>query len=249
MPNGTYKTTSSGRLQDLNEVVNLHVSRNRRIRVYDAAVSSGITSAEWFTTLRSAGLDVEMYAGDAFLNATLVRFIPGLTILATPTGYLLQFEFFGRCFSSRPTKLAKLVVYTIGNWLLTRLFRFRRLLPIRWFIREERNVVLLSRAAANLPIEFVEEDLTAHPLRDIGKMDVIRVANLLNHDYFDEMTMSSIVKMLRSRLSDGGLFAVGSTDDYGTNHATVFRAGSDRPIVLARLGSGAPVEDLVARSL
>jgi hypothetical protein len=248
MPNGTYKTTSSGRLKDLNELVDLHLPEKSNLRIYDAAVSSGITTAEWFRHLSVKGFAVKMYAGDAYLNGTLTTFVPGLTVLFATSGSLLQAAFLRLVYSSKPSNPLKLVLYSVARWLLTLLFRYRDLRPIRWLLREERAVKLLTRDAADLPIEFMEEDLFA-PLRDIGKVDVIRIANLLNRDYFDDMALRQIVTSLRTRLVDGGLFVVGSTDDFGQNNATLFRLYENRTTVVARLGSGAPVERLIQESL
>jgi hypothetical protein len=73
LPNGTFKTTYHRRLDDLNELVLRYLPPKRPLDVMDLAVSSGISTAEWVTQLRQAGVAHRMVAGDVLVNAFLIE--------------------------------------------------------------------------------------------------------------------------------------------------------------------------------
>src|SRR5215472_16575237 len=56
LSNGTYKTTTEHRLDDVNDLVATVIPRDRRLSVMDVAVSSAVNTVEWSDQLRSNGI-------------------------------------------------------------------------------------------------------------------------------------------------------------------------------------------------
>jgi hypothetical protein len=72
--NGTRKTTCHRRLDDLNSLVQSLLPPQRPLEIMDVAVSSGVSTAEWLTSLEQAGIECRMLAGDAVVDAFLISF-------------------------------------------------------------------------------------------------------------------------------------------------------------------------------
>jgi chemotaxis methyl-accepting protein methylase len=81
-----------------------------------------------------------------------------------------------------------------------------------------------------------------------GTYHVIRAANILNKDYFDNDTLAKILHNLRRHLTPDGVLVVCSTDvdEASVNHATIFGLGADqRFVALSKMNGGSEVEGLI----
>src|SRR2546423_1557373 len=76
LPNGTFKTTSARRLDDLNQAVLPHLARipERTLKIMDVSISSGVSTLEWYDFLLENGIRVEMVGTDLTVYASLVSF-------------------------------------------------------------------------------------------------------------------------------------------------------------------------------
>src|SRR5580704_15382827 len=93
--NGTLKTTSYHRLDDLNQLVSAHLPADRPLRIMDVAVSSGVSTAEWLESLQRGGVHCEMVAGDLSVRAYLLTAGIGLRLLTDRDGFPLQYDIRG----------------------------------------------------------------------------------------------------------------------------------------------------------
>src|SRR5271157_2641182 len=66
LPNGTFKTTSPNRLDDLNRFVLPYLQEiaERPLKIMDIAASSGVSTLEWYDSLKSQGIDCDVTATD-----------------------------------------------------------------------------------------------------------------------------------------------------------------------------------------
>ena len=94
LPNGTFKTTADRRLDDLNEAILAHLPERRPLRVKDVAVSSGISSLEWYEMLHAHDIACHMTATDWWLRARLIE-ARGFNVLLSETGLILQLDIAG----------------------------------------------------------------------------------------------------------------------------------------------------------
>jgi len=261
--NGTYKYTYANRLDDLNSLVAGLLPSARPLRLMDVAISSGITTLDWANSLDRLGISYSLTGGDLNIHAYLLSIGKHLNVLVDRTGYPLQYDVFGHAIPNPPAR-RMLPLYL--PWILL----FNSLIPrnIEQWRRTMapegepagpgrkigcRPVILVSpRLLQNDHIELIEDDLVNNwTIRD--RYHVIRAANILNRDYFDEPTLIAILANLRRRLVANGLLIICSTtgdlsgpSSATSNDGTVFTVGRDGEIkVLSRLRKGSAVEDLV----
>ena len=262
--NGTYKYTYGNRLDELNEFVADLLPPARPLRLLDVAISSGITTLDWLSSLDRLGIEYTMTAGDVNLWAYLFSLGRHLHVLVDRTGYPLQYDLFGRAVPNPPARRT-LPVFLPFIVLLRLLLKARfehcsrtasaggEYNSARSWIRCRPLTLVTPRLLENKHIELIEDDiLHDHAIRD--RFHVIRAANILNRSYFDEAELVAILANLRQRLVEGGLLVICGTigDECKgrpariSNHASVFALREDSRFELTgRLGTGSVVEDLV----
>jgi hypothetical protein len=271
--NGTYKTTYHRRLDDLNELVLSHLPSKRPLQIMDVAVSSGVSTAEWTTQLREAGVAHRMVAGDLVVHAFLVEVSKSFRVLVDRDARLLQVDVNGKGIfmpnvgyaRTRPRALWAIlrdlpmlaagfaVAAAAGPAIRSSSNRPGKTLGVRF-----RPLDLVSSALSSLPdVQVVEDDILAGTPTET--VDVLRAANILNRQYFDEGTLERMVENLRRRLRPGGMMIVCRTDYYGrfdyrrsnyggVNNASLFQLNTNGKFeVQARLNAGSEIEDLVLR--
>jgi hypothetical protein len=247
--NGTRKTTRHRRLDDLNDLVLGLLPAGRPLQIMDVAVSSGVSTAEWLIQLERAGIECQMLAGDAVVEAFLVS-IGGLRALADKTGHLMQLDVGGKAVRLPPPRRRDRIRYLPHVLLLktaTRLFDLQAPTQRRFGV-DCRPLTLLSPSLIRLPrLRAVEDDILLND--GLGRrFHVLRAANILNLAYFDQAQLERMLVNLRGRLVPGGLLIVCRTNEAGVNNASVFSLGIDgRFTVTARLNQGSEITDLVLR--
>jgi hypothetical protein len=255
--NGTFKTTNHRRLDNLNELVQKHLPPERPLKLMDVAVSSGISTAEWMTSLENAGVDYHMVAGDLFVQGFLVSLGNGLNVLVDKTGNPIQFDIRGRAIGTPLGRRAR-ALHPIAIWRLQRAARqfdmvrrsvepaaLDRALAEHWGLKY-RAVKLVSPSLSKFAsLEVVEDDILVN--RNYKEcFQVIRAANILNLGYFERPILTAMLLNLRSRLTPGGMLIVCRTNHQDVNNGSVFSLKSDGSFsTVARLNAGSEVEEIV----
>jgi chemotaxis methyl-accepting protein methylase len=94
-------------------------------------------------------------------------------------------------------------------------------------------------------VHVVEHDLSVRRADWHQQFHVVRAANILHRDYFNDETLRGMLAHLQSYLIDGGLLLVARTTDDGVNTATLFRKrGGQTPELVGRFGTGSDIEAL-----
>ena len=250
--NGTRKTTRHRRLDDLNDLVQKLLPPQRPLEIMDVAVSSGVSTAEWLIALERAGVQCQMLAGDAVVNAFLISLGPNLRALTDRTGHLMQLDIKGAAVRMPPPRRRDRIRY-FPHWLLMR--AVTRLFDLHPADRPQRRcgatcrpLTLMSPSLNRLPqLQAVEDDILLNRSYR-RRFHVLRAANILNLAYFDTATLQRMLRNLRARLLPGGLLVVCRTNDAEVNNASVFTLQDDgRFSITARLNEGSEIEDLVVR--
>ena len=257
LKNGIRKYTYPHRLDDLNDLVNKLLPPHSPLKVMDVAVSSGVNTLEWIDSLRGAGIDCHMVAGDLNVNTFLVSLGRHLHVLVDGAGYALQFDIFGKAIANPPGR-RRLALYFMPIFLM-RMALFMRFPAMRKICLEKgdrhyvskygigcRQVKLVSRKLQwATDLDVIEDDILSDACKP-GYFHVLRAANILNRKYFDDETLVAMLMNLRARLMAQGLLIVCLTDQHGHNDATVFRLNEAGEFeVAARLGDGSDIEGLV----
>jgi hypothetical protein len=241
--NGTFKTTRDRRMDDLNALVTSLLPHGRTLEILDTAVSSGITTLEWYEHLRSAGVPFHLSAGDLYCKAELRSWGRHFHLLADETGFVLQYETAGLAWRPWTSRIDWLLLYAVALHTTRLLFRFLqwrqapRCHPLRLFS---------PRLLAVPDIELFEDDIFAVNDGFAQRFDVVRAANILNVVYFSKERLELAISRLAGRLKSGGLLIVNRTDFDDVNHGTVFRLTPARTFAVeARIGEGSEIEELV----
>jgi hypothetical protein len=252
LPNGTWKTTSHRRLDDLNALVEQYLPADRPLEIMDVACSSGVSTVEWLESLAAAGIECHMTAGDASVNAFLLSIGNSLHALVDRRGRVMQYEVAGTGLEV-PLRKRKMPKYLLPVLLMKGLAKL--LGPTlsnpqlaargeRWGMRW-RPIQLVSPSIRNRArISVVEDDILLN--RGYARrFHVLRAANILNTGYFDKATLAAMLTNLRERLRDGGRLVVCRTNRENVNHGTVFGLDAQRRFqVLARINEGSEVESI-----
>jgi hypothetical protein len=248
--NGTFKTTDHHRLDDLNMLV---IGEWQKLdlkprRIMDVGVSSGISSREWADALASAGIDAEILATDLCMRGSLVPLLPGYEVLLDRDGKVLQ-----HIVGNRPVRWhldGARDFFRGTGFVVAALNAFASALLLLTHARQRGKDLLLvnPHARDDARLSFAEDDILApNPEHLRGRFNAIRVANLLNHGYFDEAQLRRAVDNLKDRLMGGGSFLiVNRTHPDGNNHGTIFRLSEANKFeIVAKMRDGSEIEDIV----
>jgi hypothetical protein len=252
LPNGTWKTTSHHRLDDLNALVHQHLPARRPLDVMDVACSSAVSTIEWLESLEQAGIDCRMTAGDATVNAFVLSVGRGLHALVDRHGHPMQYEI-GGVGLEVPLRKRKIPRYGVQVLLIKALAKLlgptlsdpvSAARGAKWGMRWRPVQLVSPSIRRRAHIEVVEDDILLNGSY-VRCFDVVRAANILNLLYFDRPTLTAMLLNLRERLRDGGRLVVCRTKHDNVNHATVFGLDAERNLrVLARLNEGSEIEPL-----
>lgn len=257
LKNGTYKFTYSHRLDDLNDLVAKYLPAVRPLQLMDVAVSSGISTLEWISSLNQAGVAHHIMAGDLCVNAYLLSLGRHLHVLVDGTGYPLQFDIYGstapnppgKCFSTRYF----LPLLLLRTALLRNFARLRAACAktvgserVRHHGITCRAIALVSpRLRKSLSLDIIEDDILGNSSLQ-NRFHILRAANILNRTYFTDDVLRKMIINLRSRLLSGGLLILCRTNEHNANNGTIFTLNqTGRFEVTARIGAGSEIEDMV----
>lgn len=233
MPNGTYKTTYERRLDDLNAEIACHLPSGRTLQIKDVAVSSGVSTLEWQQALLQADVDFELTATDLFIRGWLLALRGGVTVLTGGAGGLLQIDIAGFAFHPRAVGRRRRLLNAVPIALARHGLR-RRL------IMDARAIDLTSPRLRGVTV--IEEDIM-NPIP--GQWDVIRAANVLNRNYFQDDELRGMATALVRSLKPGGILAVCRTMDGIGNVGSVLRQGANGLEALCDLRGGSEIKPLL----
>ena len=244
LPNGTFKTTASGRMTDLDAVtVQLACERGwRSPALLDVGVSSGVTTVDLLETMIANGLKPKVTATDLSVGGAIFEIAPGIRVLEDTSGDLLQSEFFGfgvRAWNRR-------LDFITGYFALSKLGRILAKRLPRTHLMDVKLSSRLRMASIKNALDFFENDLTEIDHNFANRFDIVRTANVLNRSYFDVSKIRMMVANLKTYVrKPGGLLIINRTHQDGTNHGTFFELCAHGVRVLRRLGGGSEIESLV----
>lgn len=191
-------------------------------RVLDAGVSDGTTSLPLITLLDDlAGPDLQFTATD--LDGRYVKVwrtaAPQRRIILSDRGEIVQVVMPPFLFTHRESRL----LFPLNRMLRPRAMRFAEALAADWRqgaadVRSAEILLLnpeLKQLIATDPrIAFRPWDIL-EPWAG-GQAHAVRAMNVLNPGYFDAAQMRAVVRHLFDAVVDGGLLAMGSNQDAGS---------------------------------
>ena len=246
MRNGTFKLTRPSRFSAVNDAfASVIRARAGRLRnVLDIGASTGITTIELADFLAAQGAEPRVVGTDLFIRAHLVEVAPGFRVLADPEGWPLQYDVGGRALRAWVRRLDYATLSAVPRLLARRLLQPRLARLIR--AGKSEPVRMETRALAGRAIELVENDVFTPTAQFVGLFDLIRAANILNRGYFPPDQLRQAILNLRSYCRESGALLLVARNRATRSDSTLFElAPNGRFQVLARVGQGSEIEDLV----
>lgn len=237
LPNGSVKTTSERRLDEVNEFIAPYLAAFKKpLRILDVAASSGISSTEWHEDLMARGLSATLTATDLTPSAYLIKqgWVEGLLDRQH------QFIHLGLAGRGMPPKAEfprGIVPEITKAYLRWRLSRGAEL----------QEVALVSKRFSDSGLKMLDDDLLGGGDAAIPpkSFEVIRAANVLNLVYFPKESLLQMVNLLRQRLVEGGLLMICKTDGKGKTEGSLLRLRGDALDLVSRLRDGSEIEPLL----
>jgi SAM-dependent methyltransferase len=248
MRNGTFKLTRASRFSQIeNDLGNIFAKKAGAISsVLDVGASTGITTLEFADFLKSKGSSAKITATDLFIDAHIVCLWKNFQILVDRKGWPLQYDVFGIAVRPWIRRLDYATLAFIPRMVAHAMFEKRAATLIAK--GQSTPVKLISKRLISRPeITFIENDIFQTTPELINQFDLIRAANILNKNYFSNQNLSKAIDNIRSYLrSTGGLLLVTRTNADQKNSGTLFELDAQKTFrVLARIGAGSEIEDLV----
>lgn len=263
---GVYRTTFPGRFRDLDPAVNEILAKryvpDAALDVHDWAASDCLTSFEWATSLFSLFPRASVTATDLVLVLVEATLPNGSVFILEPDGHAVQYV--RRPFVVRldPPDPALMVINRFIGWRAQRRLAARPLrIPPEWLDSDAEELVMGEATLRKLPLTHPQARLLAANERRFSirrhsafepierPADVIRTMNIFNRAYFSPERLREGADAVWKSLKPGGTWIVGrTTEREGRNDATVFERGESGFRVLARVGHGSEIEELVAAS-
>jgi hypothetical protein len=261
LKNGVTKTTYAERFTDLNALSLNYLPKDEVLEINDVAVSSGISTLEWYELLAEKGYKVNIIGGDISVDAYFLKVFGVVSALYEKGYFPLQFEV-------GSFRFPVMVVQGILKSLIFNLFQGICSLGFA-FSPEAKKIVFNGGAESysnafiklskvdlispllkweeNRHIRIIEDDIFKINPEFTQKFSVLRAANILNLGYFNDQTLMQLLGTLRQRIKPGGLFIVCRTRKSDKlNHATLFRLKENGQFeMLERLREGSEIEHLV----
>lgn len=254
--NGSWKTTRHHRLDQIDDVFFQVLSKSQSLPsvAMDIGISSGITTLEWLAKFEQKGLHVKMYGTDVAMTVHVVTLGRGFRALIDPAGTILQVELFGRGIRLwcgwrdyfNGTFLFRRVIAALA---MQRLNAIGVPFPIGVLPDRLKTLVagphrLVSPQLKGRPdIVLIEDDIISKNISEVvGVADVIRVANVLQHNYFSPQQIETAVRNIRERCRGEGSMVVICREKEARLEGSILRLVGGRFVVEARLGAGSEVE-------
>ena len=257
---GAFKTTARNRLGPMNDLFFDILSKCKEVPsvVMDIGASSGVTTLEWLKEFEKRGITVSMVAADLTISTYLADIGAGWRALLEPTGHILQIEFAGFGLRSWFRRLD----YATGTFIPRAL-----LLSIVRRTLSARGVVFPLEAAAvgshgpqwritgpfplitpalrwHERVQILDDNILApNPPDRIAVADVLRIANLLQKNYFSNEQIRVVVDNLRQRCRGAGSLIAVCRNYPDRIEGSILRLNDNgRFTVTGRLGDGSEVE-------
>jgi hypothetical protein len=240
--NGTMKTTTTNRLDPMNELFFAAVERlgGPPKVAMDVGVSSGITTLEWLDAFERRQIPVTMIATDHVMSVELYAISPHLRALVERNGHLLQIEVFGHGIRTYLRGLDYLTGAALWRPALCRFARRR----LKDAVHEGEFQLVAPALRRHARIRLADDDIFApNPAPFIRSADVVRIGNLLQPIYFSDDQIRRAAANIGERCRGEGSFVIVCRNTDTALEGSILRMnGARRFDVAARLGKGSEVE-------
>ena len=231
-PNGTSKTTSANRFEDLDKWL-MESLPSKKHRVHDVAVSSGITSLYLYNQLLKEDKCQSFCISDKYSELSFEG-----------DGIKRFYDSSGQC----------AFIHVFGLYAIKQTSRFFFLSKLLFFIfnkakskQQDKSVWLFH--------PLVKEKIESDKLRLIAfdvfvashqdSFDLIRCMNLLNTLQFSENQIKQAIDNLKSSLVDGGVLLLGRSTMTGEHRASLLQKLDGILVSVKEINGGSELKRLI----
>ncbi|WBU31256.1 hypothetical protein OOZ54_07100 [Rhodopseudomonas palustris] len=258
--NDTWKTTLENRLNLVDDALFKVIEDNHLSPTIamDVAISSGATTLDWYRAFMRHGMDVRIIAIDRVVHCYVVRLNRWLSTLIEQNGHVLRFDISGRGYRPWRNRRDYFTGAALPRILMEQYIKWQlRKRGLHFPIRSSGTSTSLTSGPYQMivpelrnhpQISVVEEDVLTSSDNPYPAVDVIRLANVLQHGYFNDGQIQTIVKKMHSRCRLGGLIVVCRNTSEGLEGSIFSTLPDGRFNLESRLGAGSEVEPFFLRS-
>ena len=112
-------------------------------------------------------------------------------------------------------------------------------------------MLVSDKARAHPRIRLVDGNIISGAANELSlRFDLVRAANVLNRDYFDEADLGRAVASIKERMRGwGSVLMVARTLEDRSNYATIFRLNDKMDFeIVCRFGNGSEIENIALTS-
>jgi hypothetical protein len=228
----TSKKTEKNRFIDI-DIQSLKYIKNAKNSIHDIAVSSGITSLEYFLFLKKNNINFEMFISDKYSK---VHIKEGFNTIVYDNDHNIMFGYLGCLFGTDKNFFFPLTLLTFK--LLSKIYNNK----IYDYILYLYHPSIIDHISKNL-IYNIDYDIFETKIEN--KFTCIRCMNILNKFYFDDNQIISALKNIKLSLIESGLLILGRTDSKRMNNVSFFQKNNNKLILLEDINSGSEIKELI----
>jgi hypothetical protein len=243
---GTNKSSAQGRLKEADNALidQLGSSSTRRLHFLDIGCSDGTASIETIQLIEQRlQMQVSAYLQDRYIWIRCNKRWNIVEYVSSEHDLVMV-----RCGSLALAPAPKtFFLASLTNSLVS---AYLRLTHFRKRMREISRFPLLSPNVLLHPhLKICEGSVLTPNDEFLGRMDVVRVSNLLHSDYFRETELRAALSILVRYIRDGGHLLVSRNHQDGSSEVergTIWRLTTMRLVPVADFGGGSELKKLVA---
>jgi len=231
--NKTSKRTFKNRFDNLNIISFDYLKNQKNTVIHDVAVSSGISSYEFFDFLKSKNINPVFYASDKYAEIFVKK---GFVTKIYDVEKNLMFAYAGNFFAVDKNIFFPLTVLLFKMLKKSKMpakFNYKLLLL---------HPEMLKKINKN-EINFINYDIFNTEIND--KFTFVRVMNILNLGYFDEQKINTALENIKKSMKENAILLVGRTNSDGINNAGFYLKRNDKLIHLRDVNNGSEIKQLI----
>lgn len=257
LANKTFKLTSAQRFEDFDRRAEVLICARfpggEKMRIHDMGVSDGRTAVDFYNRLLPHyGVQLDYLASDYGSRLQVVRRQgEDARLVLSAEGVLLQIIWPPFVFNMPHPESALLYPVNFIVRKCVQIFYARPLLAARARgeadVRQE-EILLLAATCKDLMAREENFNFTQHNIMEPcdGMYHVVRVMNLLNPGYFENVQLRTALTHIKNALSEGGLFITGSNTHKGMPvKGGIYIKEQNRFCLLQAASAGSPVHDVI----
>ncbi len=233
--NKTSKRTANNRFTDIDKISLKYLSNENLNTIHDVAVSSGITSDNFYELLQKEQINFKMDISDKY---SLIHVKKGFITKIFDADNQLFFAYWGIFFAGDKNIFFPL---TVLLYKIIKKFTENYGSDYSLYLFHPK---ILKKLQEN-KINIIEYDIFSSSVEK--KYSFVRCMNILNKGYFSDNELVKAINNIKKSLHEDGVLLIGRTNAKGINRASFFKKTGNGFILLKDINKGSEVKNLVLK--